>query len=32
MRAALRRAFDAHAVDGKVALLYDTRLYVGRLD
>jgi len=32
MRAALRRAFDAHAVDGRVALRYDTRLYVGRLD
>ena len=31
MRAALRRAFDAHAANGRVALRYEARLYVGRL-
>jgi hypothetical protein len=29
---ALRSLFDRHAENGCVAMLYDTRLYLGRLD
>ena len=29
---ALRSLFDRHAENGRVAMLYDTRLYLGRLD
>ncbi len=31
MLKALRQMFDEHQVDGKVAFIYDTRLYFGRL-
>jgi len=32
LAAALRTLFDRTAENGRVAMLYDTRLYLGRLD
>jgi hypothetical protein len=32
MLSALRRLFDEHAVDGLIAMSYETEIYAGRLD